>query len=106
MNKWKIAFIIMLTISVVVIVMAAYFVFTNTLSSGNCKDNQIVISEDLEFTSKAISKGASTINEFDKEFQNMNAGHWTEVDNQIIRLQIVKLIFDKDGKFEKIIMVE
>ena len=102
MNKWKIAFLISTITGLLVIIGVAYIVFSNTLVSGHCKDNEIIVAEDLEQVSIAISAGARTIDEFDKELEKINTGHWTEKEYQTIRLKVVHLIFDENGNFKRI----
>jgi hypothetical protein len=79
---------------------SGYVVLTNALSSGHCHDNLVVINEDISSISVAIKEGARTIEEFDRELSANNTGHWVE--NNTIRLQIAIVIFDKEGRFERI----
>ncbi len=102
MNKWKLAFFISLSVTILTILGAGYIVLTNTLISGNCYDNLISITEDIEHISKAIKNNAKTIEQFDKELKKQNSGHWTDAENKILQLQIVTIEFDKNGDFEMI----
>ncbi len=102
MIKWKIAFFASLTITLFTIVVCSYIVLTKTLASGQNYDNLIVLTEDIEQISKAIQNRANTIEEFDREFQNGSVGHWTDKEQNFIKLQIAAILFDSDGKFEKI----
>lgn len=102
MNKWKTAFIISTSITLLVIATGAYVVFANSLTSGHCKDNQLIINEDINHVIKAFSNGAETIEQIDSELTQLNVGHWTEIEFNQIRLQIVILQFDKSGKFQSI----
>jgi len=101
-RKWKIAFLISLTINFFLIIGGGYFLFVNTLTSGNSYDNLITITQDLNKISKAIKTGANTIDEFDAELHNSETGHWTDRENNLISFQIVHVLFDKNGNFEKI----
>ena len=76
--------------------------FTTTLTSGHCKDTQIIIEEDISIISDALSNGARSISEFDAELKALEAGHWTNRENGLIRLQIVHIVFDDKGNFERI----
>jgi hypothetical protein len=102
MRSWKIAFFVSLTIMLLTIIGAGYIVLTNTILSGHNYDNLITLAEDIEHISKAIQNKANTINEFDKELQKCDAGHWTDKENNIISLQRAAVLFDSDGKFAKI----
>jgi hypothetical protein len=102
MNKWKTAFIVSFTLLLIVIVSASYIVLTNTLTSGHCKENQMIIAEDLDNISLAISEGAFTIEQFDQKLKELNVGHSMENESNLIRLQVVHLLFDKNGNFDKI----
>lgn len=101
-KKWKIAFWVSLCINVTLIVGGAFIIIANTITSGHNYDNLIVITEDLNNISKAISNNAHTIDEFDNELTRINAGHFTDKENNLISFQIVNLIFNSDGEFEKI----
>lgn len=102
MNKWKVAFIVSSTLLLIVIVTASYIVFASTLTSGHCKENQMIIAEDLDNISVAISEGAKTIEQFDKSLNELKVGHSVEKERNLIRLQIVHLLFDENGRFDKI----
>ena len=102
MNKWKVAFFISLTITILTILGTGYIVLTNTILSGHCYDKMITISEDLENISKAIQNKANTIDEFDRELEKNNSGHYTDKEHNIINLQIAAIIFDNKGRFVKI----
>ena len=101
-KKWKIAFWISLSFNIVLLVGGAFILLANTISSGHNYDNIITITEDLNNISKAISKKAYTIDQFDNELTKSNAGHWTEKENKLIRFQIINLLFDDNGDFKKI----
>lgn len=73
--KWKIAFLVSLFINLLLVLGTAYIIFINTMTSGHCYDNLIIISEDLNNISNAIENKAYTIEEFDKELKKMNTGH-------------------------------
>jgi hypothetical protein len=102
MTKWKIGFFISLTITLLTVLACGYIILTNTLSSGHNRDNLITLTEDIEHISTAIKNRANTIDEFDRELRKDNSGHWTDKENNIIRLQIAHILFDSDGKFKKI----
>jgi septal ring factor EnvC (AmiA/AmiB activator) len=102
MNKWKLAFFISLSVSILTLLGAGYLVLTNTIVSGNNYDNLITITEDIEHISKSVKNNAKTIEEFDKELKKQKSGHWTDTENNIIQLQIVMIEFDKNGDFEMI----
>ena len=102
MTKWKVAFFISLTATLLTIAVATYVVLNNALSTGHSKDNVIILAEDIDHISKAIRNGANTIDEFDNELQKDNAGHNTDKELNIIRLQIATITFGPDGKFDKI----
>ncbi len=102
MNKWKTAFFVISIFTVLVIILAGYIVFTTTLTSGHCKETQIVIEEDIRIISDALANGARSISEFDAELKALEAGHWTNQENGLIRLQIVHIVFDDNGNFQRI----
>ncbi len=102
MNKWKIAFFISLSTTLLTILGTGYIVLTNTILSGHNSDNLLIITEDIENISKAIQNKANTIDEFDKELNKANSGHWTDRKNNIIKLQIVAIKFDTNGNFNMI----
>ncbi|MBK9254964.1 MAG: hypothetical protein IPM42_05705 [Saprospiraceae bacterium] len=101
-KKWKTAFWASFSINIIMLFGGAFILLTNTITSGNNYDNLITIAEDLDHISKAISKKAYTIDQFDNELVKINAGHWTEKENNLIRFQIVNLLFDDKGDFSKI----
>lgn len=101
-RKWKLRFLISLTINLLLMVGTGYIILVNTLSSGHNYDNMLIISEDLENISVALQKGANTIEEFDRELQKTDTGHWTDKENQLIKLQIVHLLFDDQDHFKSI----
>lgn len=101
-KKWKVAFFVSLAINVLLVAGTGYIVLINTLASGHNYDNLITIKEDLNNISTAIQNGAHTIDEFDKELKEANAGHWTDKDKNFITLQIVHLLFDDNDNFTKI----
>ena len=102
MNKWKVAFFISMTFSILTIIGAGYIVLTNTILSGNNHDRLQTITMDIENISKAIQNNASTIDEFDIELEKNNSGHSTDKEYNIIRLEIAAIIFDNKGRFVKI----
>ncbi|WP_347839951.1 hypothetical protein [uncultured Draconibacterium sp.] len=101
-KKCKIAFWVSVCINITLIFGGAFIVVANTISSGHNYDNLIIITEDLNNISKAISNNAHTIGEFDTELSRIKAGHSTDKEHNLISLQIVHLIFSSDGEFEKI----
>ena len=102
MTKWKVAFFISLTVTLLTIAVAAYVVLSNALATGHRRDNLIILAEDIDHISKAIRNRANTMDEFDTELQRDNAGHNTDKKSNIIRLQIAAIMFDRAGKFDKI----
>ncbi len=101
-KKWKIAFWVSLSINMVLIVGGAFIITANTITSGHNYDNLITVTEDLNNISKAISRKAFTIDEFDSELTKIKAGHFTDKENSLIIFQIVHLLFNPDGEFNKI----
>jgi hypothetical protein len=102
MTKWKTAFFVSMTITLLTVIGCGYITVTNTLLSGHNYDNLLTLTEDLDYISKAIQHKANTIDEFDTQLEKANAGHWTDKENNIIRLQIAAILFDTNGKFDKI----
>ncbi|KXX66941.1 hypothetical protein [Flammeovirga sp. SJP92] len=102
MNKWKTAFLGTFIFTILVITIAGYIVFATFITSGHCKDTQIIIKEDLNVISDALVNGARSISEFDTELNKLEAGHWTDQENGLIRLQIVHIVFDDKGNFQRI----
>jgi hypothetical protein len=67
MKKRKSTFVISITFSIILIIASTYIVLTNTISNGHCKENELIRKEDIANISEAISNGAITIDQFDKE---------------------------------------
>ncbi len=101
MTKWKIAFFVSLTVTLLTVITCGYIVLANTVLFGHNYDNLITLTEDIDHISKAIQNKANTIDEFDRELERDNAGHWTDKENNIISLQIAAILFDSEGRFEK-----
>jgi hypothetical protein len=102
MNKWKVAFFVSMAFAILILMGTVYLLLSNTITSGHNYDNILTIAEDIDNISKAIQKKANTIHEFDKELSRIDAGHGVDTIYNTIHLQIALIIFDEEGKFERI----
>ncbi|MFN7260081.1 MAG: hypothetical protein ACK5TU_09310 [Cyclobacteriaceae bacterium] len=102
MNKWKVAFFISLTITILTILGAGFIVLSNTILSGHSYDNLITITQDMEKISRAVQNGAHSIDEFDRELEKIDTGHNTDREYHKISLQILSIVFDDKNQFKGI----
>ena len=102
MNKWKVGFGVSWIINIALIAIGSFILAVNSISSGHWQENCHIVAEDMDYVSSAIRDWAPNINEFDHTLKEVNAGHWVNENYNFISLQIVNVLFDEEGNFNRI----